>query len=156
MNLNVTLISELVVFGVFLLIVQKRIWPLFIDILEKRQQEISSGLAAAQQSKESLAKAQTESEEIIELSKKKGIQLVEAAQSRASAIEQGAKENADKILDQAKKSAQEQLVKAHKQFHQEAKEHYTSLVSKALGKVYKRAEKSTIAQDLVESVKAES
>ena len=150
MNLNVTLISELVVFSVFLVIVQKRIWPLFVDILEKRQEEIASGLAAAQKSKEALSHAETQSDEIIEVSKKKGVKLVEAAQQRAATIEFEAKQAADKVLEQAKKSAEEMHDRTMKQFHQEAKEHYAQLVSAALGKVCEVPESSKVSKELID------
>ena len=156
MDLNATLLSEIVVFGVFLVIVQKRIWPLFLEILEKRQEEITSGLAAAQKSKEALAEAKISATGLIDEAKQKSADLIDAANARASLIEREAKELAEKTLAQAKSQAEEESLKAQKKFLEEAKQHYASLVTKALGKIHQRPEKESIASDLVNSLVGES
>lgn len=155
MNLNITLVSELAVFGVFLSIVKARIWPHFTDILEKRQLEISDGLAASAQAKESLEKARKESSDLIAQARHKGEDLLRLAQMRADKIEQEAREHAQKTLEISKRQATLEVSQIQEQFLSQAKSHYVELVSQALLQINQHPQKEEFSLSLIEAAQKE-
>lgn len=153
MELNMTLISEMVVFLVFLLIVQKKVWPLFIEILNDRQREIAKGLQASQISQEALKQTQRKNKEMIAQTKVQCAEMIEAAGKRADLIEEKAKEQAEVIVVQARKHIEEEKLQSEALFKKEAKAHYSSIVKQALLKLYETSERreqisSTLASEL--------
>lgn len=74
MNINATLIGELIAFLVFVLFCMKYVWPPIINAIETRQQKIADGLAATDRAEQDLRLAQEKAKQ----------QLVEA-KTQASA-----------------------------------------------------------------------
>ena len=64
MNLNATLIGQLIAFAIFVWFCMKFVWPPIISAIEKRQSQIANALASAEAAKKEqavdavLAKAQ--------------------------------------------------------------------------------------------------
>ena len=48
MNLNATLLGEILIFCVFIWFVMKFVWPPLVTMMEERKQAIADGLAAAE------------------------------------------------------------------------------------------------------------
>jgi len=96
MNLNMTLIGELIAFIVFVLFCMKFVWPPIIGAIEARQATIADGLAASDRAATELEQAQekaaaqlkdakAQAAEIIEAAKKREVLLVEEAAAKAQA-----------------------------------------------------------------------
>jgi len=96
MNLNATLIGELIAFTVFVLFCMKYVWPPLIGAIEARQATIADGLAASDRAAKELEEAQekataqlkeakVQAAEIIESAKKREAQMVEEAADKAKA-----------------------------------------------------------------------
>lgn len=95
MNINATLIGELIAFLVFVIACMKWVWPPIIGAIETRQQKIADGLAASDRAEQDLRLAQ-------ENAKK---QLIEA-KAQASALIDQAKKREAQIIDEAAVKAQ--------------------------------------------------
>ncbi len=96
MNLNMTLIGELIAFIVFVIFCMKYVWPPIIGAIEDRQATIADGLAASDRAAKELELAQdkataqlkeakAQAAEIIEAAKKRDAQIVEEAAAKAQA-----------------------------------------------------------------------
>jgi F-type H+-transporting ATPase subunit b len=96
MNVNVTFISEMIAFVIFVLFCMKYVWPPIIGAIETRQKTIADGLAASDRAAKDLALAQekataqlkeakAQAAEIIEAAKKREAQLIEEAADKAQA-----------------------------------------------------------------------
>jgi len=96
MDINATLIGQLVAFVVFVIFCMKYVWPPVIGAIEERQKTIADGLAASDRAEKDLALAQekataqlkeakAQAAEIIEAAKKRETQLVEEAAEKAQA-----------------------------------------------------------------------
>ena len=59
MNINLTLLMQAVAFFVFILFCAKFIWPPLMRAIETRQKQIADGLAAGEEGRQSLSKAET-------------------------------------------------------------------------------------------------
>ncbi|WP_286234165.1 F0F1 ATP synthase subunit B [Thalassotalea sediminis] len=96
MNVNVTFVSEMIAFVVFVIFCMKFVWPPIIAAIETRQKTIADGLAASDRAAKDLALAQekataqlkeakAQAAEIIEAAKKREAQLIEDAADKAQA-----------------------------------------------------------------------
>lgn len=103
MNINATLLAQMITFGILIWITMKFIWPPLTRAMDERAQRIAEGLAAADRSQadlaaaelraaEALKEARVRANEIIEQAHQRGIQIVEAA--KVDAIAEGARQKA--------------------------------------------------------------
>ena len=58
MNLNATLLGQMITFGIFVWFTMKYVWPPITQALEERKNKIAAGLAAAEKGEEALENAQ--------------------------------------------------------------------------------------------------
>jgi F-type H+-transporting ATPase subunit b len=94
MDLNATLIGQMITFALFVCFTMKFIWPVLEKILQERQEKISAGLAAAERGHKEL-----------ELAQKYAIQHIHEAKAKASETIEQAKKQAAFIVEQAKQEA---------------------------------------------------
>lgn len=105
MNLNATLIGQLIAFALFVAFCMKYVWPPLIKAIETRQANIADALASAEKAKQEqadtkalveqeIAKAREEAQQIIDLATKRRNEILESVTAEAEAekakiIEQG-------------------------------------------------------------------
>jgi len=96
MNINMTLIGQLIAFVVFVIFCMKFVWPPIMAAIEDRQKAIADGLAASDRAAKDLELAQekataqlkdakAQAAEIVEAAKKREAQIVEEAAAKAQA-----------------------------------------------------------------------
>ena len=95
MNLNATILAQILIFCLVIWVTMKFLWPEITGSIEERTRRIAEGLAAGERGQKELAAAETRVEE-----------LVKAARERALAIEHQAQVRANDIVEAAKHSAQ--------------------------------------------------
>lgn len=105
MNINATLIGQLIAFTLFVVFCMKYVWPPLIKAIEDRQANIAGALASAEKARQEqadtkklveqeLAKAKEEAQQIIDLATKRRNEILDSVQAEAEAertkiIEQG-------------------------------------------------------------------
>ena len=94
MNITVTLIAQMIAFGLLIWFVNKVMWGPLSGIMEARQKRIADGLAAAEKGKH---------EE--ELAKKKAIEVIKEAKDQAADIIAQSHKRASEIVEEAKETA---------------------------------------------------
>ena len=113
MNINVTLVIQMVVFAIFIWVVMKFIWPIILGAMHEREQKIAAGLAAAEQGQKDLSEAKSRADDVIK-----------EARTRALAIESQARTQANQIIEEARKAAslegEKELAKAKSQIELES------------------------------------
>jgi F-type H+-transporting ATPase subunit b len=90
-DINMTLIGQVIAMAVFVWFCMKFVWPLILGVIETRQAEIASGLAAAEQGTNALANAKTEVDKIVSAAREQARGIVDQANSRAAGIVEQAK-----------------------------------------------------------------
>ena len=65
MNINLTLIVQMLVFAIFIWVVMKFIWPIILGAMNEREKKIAAGLAAAEQGQKDLSEAKSRADEVI-------------------------------------------------------------------------------------------
>jgi F-type H+-transporting ATPase subunit b len=93
-NINLTLILQMVVFLIVIWIVMKFIWPIILGAMNEREKKIAAGLAAAEQGQKDLSEAKSRADDVIK-----------EARARALAIESQARTQANQIIEEARKAA---------------------------------------------------
>lgn len=112
MDINLTLIVQMLVFLAFVWFTMKFVWPPLSKAMEERQDKIADGLAAAERGRKELELAQHRVKDDLKQAKAQASEIVEKANRRASQLIEEAKE-------EAKLEAQRQAKIAHEQLLQE-------------------------------------
>lgn len=155
MNLNLTLIGELIAFTVFVLFCMKYVWPPLIGAIEARQQKIAEGLAASDRAeqdlrlaqdkvKQQLAEAKTQASALIDQAKKREAQIIEEAAVKAQA-------EREKILAQAKAEIESERIKAR----EELRKQVAALAVAGAEKILQRSIDEAAHSDILEKLVAE-
>ena len=120
MNINLTLIGQMIAFVCFVMFCMKYVWPPILAAIAEREKKIADGLAAADRAShdlelaqekavERLKEAKHEAASIIDAANKRGIQLVEEAKGAAVVEADRVKTAAHAEIEQESNRAREQL-----------------------------------------------
>jgi F-type H+-transporting ATPase subunit b len=90
-NINLTLIVQMLVFIILIWFTMKFVWPLILGAMEERAKKIAQGLAAAEKGEQTLAQARDTAETIVREARERAAQIIDQAQHRASDIVEEAK-----------------------------------------------------------------
>ena len=102
MNINLTLIGQMVAFIVFVAFCMKYVWPPIVAAMQERAEKIADGLAAADRASHDLELAQKRAVEQMKEAKVEAAALIEAANKRANTIIEDAKAAARVEADRVK------------------------------------------------------
>ena len=91
MNINLTLVVQMIVFATLILITMKWIWPPILKAMDERQRKIAQGLAAADEGEKELAQARDKADAIIREARERANQIIDHAQHRANELIEQAK-----------------------------------------------------------------
>lgn len=91
MNINLTLVVQMLVFVALIAFVMRFVWPMILGAMEERSRKIAMGLAAAEKGQEELAQANSKSEMIIREARDRATQIIDHAQHRANDLVEQAK-----------------------------------------------------------------
>ena len=125
MNINLTLIGQMVAFLVFVAFCMRYVWPPIVAAMEERKQKIADGLAAADRASHDLELAQKEAIERLAEAKKEAAGIVDSANKRAATVIDEAKSAAVVEADRVKELANAEVEREKAQ----AKEQLMSQVS---------------------------
>ncbi len=95
MNINLTLISQMIAFAVFVAFCMKYVWPPIIKALDERATKIAEGLAAAERGQQEQ-----------EIGRQKALEEMKAAKAKAADIVAQAQKRYNEVVDEAKRDAQ--------------------------------------------------
>lgn len=113
MNINATLLGQMITFALFVWFTMKYVWPPIVSALEERKQTISDGLAAAEQGQKHLEEARTQREETLRVAKEDAAKFIEDARHRAAQMMEQAKADAKLEGERMMKVAQAEIAQAH-------------------------------------------
>ncbi|CAJ0696727.1 MAG: F0F1 ATP synthase subunit B [Ralstonia sp.] len=155
MNLNATLVAQMVVFFILWWVVAKFIWPPLVKALDERAKKIADGLAAADKGKAELELANKRVEQALTEARNEGAQRIADAEKRAQMsaeeIKQNAQAEAARIIAQAKAEAEQQTVRARESLRDQV----ATLAVKGAEQILKREVNAQVHADLLNQLKAE-
>lgn len=123
MNINATLLGQMITFAVFVWFTMRFVWPLLMQAIEERQAKIADGLAAAEKGRHELELAEVRAKELLRERKQHAAEIVAHAQKRANEIIEEAKISArtesERILGSARAQISQDLQEARDKLQRE-------------------------------------
>ena len=92
MEINITLLGQLITFSVFVWFTMKFVWPPILKVMKEREQRIADGLAAAERGQQALELAQLKADEFLQEAKQQAAEIIEQANRRASQMSEESKQ----------------------------------------------------------------
>ena len=116
MNINLTLLMQAVAFAVFIWFCAKFIWPYLMRAIEERQKQIADGLAAGEEGRQSLSRAEKRIAEMLTEAKTRASDIVaQGDKFKSDAVELArtdAQAEADRIIAAAKAEIEQEVYRA--------------------------------------------
>ncbi len=116
MDINMTLIGQTIAMFVFVWFCMKFVWPVIIEMIEERQQQIADGLAAAEKGTRALDEAKGQVDELVGEARQQARQIIDQANQRANAIVEeartGANQERERILNTAQSEVEQEVNRA--------------------------------------------
>lgn len=156
MNLNATLLGQMITFALFVWFTMRYVWPPITKALHERQKKIAEGLAAAERGvhelelaqnkiKQQLRDAKSQAVEMIEHANKRGVQIIEQAQLEA-------KQEGERMIALAKEQIVEQAQVTKQALRQEISEMVIQVAQRVLAKNIDRAANHDLIAKFIEEV----
>jgi len=119
MNINLTLIGQMISFAVFVWFTMKFVWTPIMGALETRRKEIADGLATAERGRTEQKLAQERATEYLKDAKSQGAEIIGQAQKRAAEIIEEAKQDArsegERLITAAKAEIEREATRAREE-----------------------------------------
>ncbi len=109
MNINLTLIVQMIVFVVLIWFTMKFVWPMILGPMEERSRKIAAGLAAADKGQHDLEQAKERAEEIVREARERAAHILDQAQHRANDLIEQARSAASAEGARLVAAAQQQI-----------------------------------------------
>ena len=138
MDFNLTLIGQTIAMVVFVWFSMKFIWPVLMNVIEKRRKEIADGIAAGEKGQRELADARHGAEAILQEARQKAAQVDAMAHKRSSELIAEAKEHAvsegERLIAQARTEVTTTQSKARDALRREVAQLAVAGASRVLGR----------------------
>jgi F-type H+-transporting ATPase subunit b len=155
MNINATLLVQIIAFGALIWFTMKFVWPPLVNAIDERTQKIADGLAAADKARADLASANERIEQELATARNETAKRLSDAERRALGIIEEAKakatEEGNKIVAAAKVEAEQQSVKAREAL----REQVATLAVKGAEQILRKEVNAGVHADLLGRLKTE-
>lgn len=156
MDINLTLVVQMIVFAAFVLFTMKLVWPPIAKALEERQDKIADGLAAAERGRKELELAQHRVKDELKQAKASSVDIIDKANKRGAQIIEEAKEVARREAQIQAKIAQEQLAQQINHAKEELRKQVASLAISGAERILQREidvnANSALLDNLIEEI----
>lgn len=156
MNINLTLIAQLISFAVFVWFTMKFVWPPIVKALEERKAKIADGLAAAERGQHEQELAEKRAAEHLHEAKQQAAEIIAKAEKRASEIVEEAKDDArtegDRLVAAARSEIEQETNKAREVLREKVAELAVAGAEKILRKEIDAAKHQDIVTALAKQI----
>lgn len=155
MNINLTLIGQMLAFIGFVVFCMKFVWPPIIAAMAERENKIADGLAAADRASHDLELAKEKAVERLKEAKVEAASIVESANKRGNQLVEEAKDAAIVEADRVKASAQAEIEQESNRAREQLRGQVAALSLAGAEKVLGAAIDQDAHNELVEKLAAE-
>jgi len=134
-NLNLTLLGQIIFFVFFCWVTLKFIWPPLMSAMEARRQKIADGLNAAERGREALAEARMSIASDKNAAQQEAQEILGQAGKRAEMLVEVAREKAKKVGDEIVAAAQSDIAMQTEKMKRALQARYVELVVAGAEKV---------------------
>ena len=155
MNINLTLIGQMLAFVGFVVFCMKFVWPPIIAAMREREAKIADGLAAADRASHDLELAQEKAVERLKEAKVEAAGIVDAANKRGNQLVEEAKQAALVEAERVKTAAQAEIEQETNRAREQLRGQVAALSLAGAEKVLGAAIDQKAHADLVDKLAAE-
>ena len=152
MNINLTLIGQLLSFVVFAWFTMKFVWTPIMAALEKRRGEIADGLAAAERGQHEQELARERAKDVLHEAKAQAAEIVAQAQKRAAEIVDESKEHARTEGQRILHAAQAEIEQESNRAREHLREKVAELAVAGAQKILQKEINADVHKDIVDSL----
>lgn len=155
MNINATLIGQLLSFAVFVWFCYKFVWPPIMAAMAEREQKIADGLQAASRAEKDLELAQEKATSQLGDAKAEAANIVDSANKRAAQIVDEAKDQAREEADRIKKAAEAEVEQQISQAREQLRAQVAVLAVEGAEKILKAKVDAAAHQQMLNDLATE-
>jgi F-type H+-transporting ATPase subunit b len=154
-NINLTLIGQMIAFICFVMFCMKYVWPPILAAMAEREKKIADGLAAADRASHDLELAKEKAVERLKEAKHEDAGIIESANKRGNQLVEEAKDAAVVEADRVKLSAQAEIEQQANRAREQLRSQVAALSLAGAEKVLGAAIDQEAHNELVEKLAAE-
>jgi F-type H+-transporting ATPase subunit b len=155
MNINLTLIVQMLVFALLVWFTMRFVWPIILGAMEERARKIAQGLAAAEQGQKALEEARVKADAVIREARERANHIIDQAQHRASDIVEQAKSTASAEGDRLVAAAHQQIALEASRAREALRQEVGQLAVRTASKLIEREIDPRKHADLIEKLAAQ-
>lgn len=138
MNLNATILAQMLIFALVIWVAMKFLWPEITGSIQERTRRIAEGLAAAEQGRKDLTAAESRAEELVKAARDRALAMEHQAQARANQIVEAAKQTAQSEAARLLESARAQVTLDTQKAREELRRQVASLAVRGAAQIIER------------------
>jgi len=155
MNINLTLLGQMITFAFFVWFCMKFVWPPIMNALEERKATIADGLAAAEKGQHEEDLAKTRAIEILKEAKSKAQEIISQAEKRHAEIVDSAKDDARIEAERIVTAGNAEIEQESNRAREALRGQVVSLAVQGAGKVLKKEIDAKANDDLLKDLVAQ-
>jgi len=154
-NINATLIVQIVVFLGLWWFTARYVWPPITKALDERSQKIADGLAAADKARADLSAAERRVEQELQQARSGAAEVRAGAEKQAAALIEKVREEASAIVSAARKAAEDEAVLAAQKARDQLREQVAQLAVAGAERILRREIDAARHAELLANLKNE-
>lgn len=155
MNINATIIGQMIAFAIFIYLTYRFVWPPINGALAERSRRIADGLQAADRAEKDLELAKQKVVEQLSTAKKEAAAIIDSANKRANEIVEEAKAKALVEAERVKASAEAEIAQSASRAKEELRSKVVSLALAGAEKILASSIDQNAHNELVNKLAAE-
>jgi len=155
MNINATLLGQMLAFAILIWFTFKFVWPPILGAIEERQKKIAEGLAAAERARSELAAADTRVADEIKKARVDAAAITEKAHHQANQIVDKAKTDAIAEAQRQKAAAEAEIANLSHKAKDVLRQQVAALAVAGAEKILKREIDAARHRELLDQLAAE-
>lgn len=155
MNLNATLLVQIVVFAALWWFTARYVWPPITTALDERSKKIADGLAAADKAKADLQAAEARVEAELKTARESASEVRTVAEKQAAQLVEQARAEAAAIVAAARKAAEEEAILAAQRAREQLRDQVASLAVAGAERILRREIDQNRHAELLANLKSE-
>jgi F-type H+-transporting ATPase subunit b len=152
MNINLTLIAQMISFAVFVWFTMKFIWPPLVKAMDERKAKIADGLAAAERGRHEQALAEQRVDEQLQQAKQQAAEIKANAEKQAAMILVEAKTKAQQEGDRQLAAAQTEITQETNKAREVLRAKVAELALAGAEKILRKEINAEAHKDIVDAV----
>ena len=155
MNLNATLIAQLVVFFILAWVTMKFVWPPIVKALDERAKKVADGLTAADKAKADLALAEKKVVEEMRKARESATDVRATAEKQSAKFLDDARAEAARIVTAAREAAEGEAAAAAQRAKEVLRDQVAHLAVAGAERILRREINAQVHADLLANLKQE-